>query len=152
MWLRQKTAAVVSLLAVAAFGAAQGPGTEAKKDLERMTGTWAVIEAENDGKAVPADVVKKMKLVQKQAEWTFYGDDEAVSGKDKLDPSKTPRAVDTLMTAGRAKGKTVLGIYEIKGDTMKVCWAEPGRPRPTAFTAQPGSGRHFLLLKRQKAE
>ncbi len=115
-----------------------------------MTGTWSVLHAEHDGKAAPKEAAKKMKLVQKGAEWTFYDGAEAVSGKDTLDPSKTPRQVNSLLTAGRDKGKTVLGIYEVKDDTMKVCWADPGKPRPTAFATKPDSGQYLILLKRQK--
>src|SRR5437016_11092666 len=75
----------------------------AKKDLERMTGTWVVVHAESDGKELPADELKKMKLVQEGAKWTFSGGDEEVGGVDTLDPGRNPKAVDSKLTRGRDK-------------------------------------------------
>ena len=39
----------------------------------------------------------------------------------KIDPGKEPKQID--ITLHLKKGdRTVLGIYEIKGDTLKVCY------------------------------
>ena len=41
------------------------------------------------------------------------------------------------------------GIYELKGDTLKVCFAKPGQNRPTEFTTKQGTGFLYCLYKRQ---
>ena len=52
---------------------------------------------------------------------------------------------------GRDDGKTAKGIYELDGDTLKWCTASPGKgERPTGFTADAGSERLFVTLKREK--
>jgi hypothetical protein len=33
-----------------------------------------------------------------------------------------------------AEGKTLLGVYEVKGDELIICFAEVGQERPTATT------------------
>jgi len=43
----------------------------------------------------------------------------------------------------------VLAIYEIKGDTLKVCWARlEDRNRPHEFASPPGSERTLITLQR----
>ena len=33
-----------------------------------------------------------------------------------------------------AEGKTLMGVYEVKGDELIICFAEAGKERPTATT------------------
>jgi uncharacterized protein (TIGR03067 family) len=68
--------------------------------------------------------------------------------KFTIDPTKKPRAIDYAMTEGPTKGKTHLGIYELDGDTVKFCFAAPGKDRPTEFTAKEGSQRTLSVWKR----
>jgi hypothetical protein len=43
-----------------------------------------------------------------------------------------------------------LGIYELEPDRYKVCFAPAGKPRPTNFSSEPGSGQILQLWERQK--
>src|SRR5947209_3708937 len=143
----------LAALAVGLLIAADKKDDAVKKDLDQMTGTWVVVSSESNGVKLPAEDVNKWRLVQKGEEWAFYeGDKVLVAGKDKIDPGRTPKQVTVTLTAGPDKGKTVLGIYEIDGDTWKTCWADPGKERPTAFATKPDSGQHSLVLKRVKAK
>jgi hypothetical protein len=45
----------------------------------------------------------------------------------KLDPSKSPKTLDAKVTDGPNKGAVILGIYEISGDTLKVCFDPEGK-------------------------
>lgn len=49
---------------------------------------------------------------------------------------------------GRYKGKTLLGIVKADGDTLAICFAEPGKDRPTAFEARDG----WVLAVHKKAK
>jgi len=42
----------------------------------------------------------------------------------------------------------VPGIYKLEGDTLTICTDEDGRP--TEFTANAGSGRQLMVLKRKR--
>jgi uncharacterized protein (TIGR03067 family) len=123
-----------------------------KKDLEALTGTWAVIHAERDGQEVPKEDLKKMRLVQDHEQWEFRNGEEVVEGTDMLDPIKTPKQSDSKITKGPDKGKTALGIYSLDGDLLRSCWADPGKERPTEFGTKPNSGQNYLILKREKAK
>jgi uncharacterized protein (TIGR03067 family) len=67
----------------------------------------------------------------------------------KIDPSKKPKHSDATFTEGELTAKT-LGIYEVDGDNMKICYGLPGKDRPTEFSSKPGSGQVLIVYKRDK--
>ena len=77
--------------------------------------------------------------------------DRFVEGARKLHIGP-PHAADTdissLITEGEGKGTTMLGIYELQDDTMRVCFDPQGKERPTAFT--PKQGQFGGVIKRAK--
>ena len=70
------------------------------------------------------------------------------AGTHKFDPTKKPGQVDAVITEGEGKDSKMLGIYEMKGDTMKVCFDPVGKSRPTSFTAK--EGEFFAVVQREK--
>jgi uncharacterized protein (TIGR03067 family) len=131
-------------------GKAKPISEEAKKELEKLSGTFTVTLFERDGTKEPDAELKKMRVVQKGAVWSFFLGSEVTEGVDTVHPDKTPKQIDSLYTNSPEKGKTVLGIYEISGDTIKYCWAETGKERPKEFATKAGSGLTLMILKRSK--
>lgn len=122
---------------------------DAKKALAKMEGKWTIIAAERDGKA--DDTLKGAVRVNMGDKYTLtMKGGKPFSGTFKIDPTKKPKTMDMMPTDGRYKDKTLLAIYEFDGDTMKVCFAEPGKERPTAFASKPGSGHVFIIQKHEK--
>src|SRR5262249_26261721 len=70
----------------------------------------------------------------------------------KLGPTNSPRTIDVTFTEGERKGQTAVGVYEIEGDTFRVCVARPGDERPAEFSARVGSGRTLVVYQREKKE
>jgi uncharacterized protein (TIGR03067 family) len=121
------------------------------RDLVRMQGEWSMVSGEIDGTALPEDSVKGARRVTKDDETTVTIDGRVfMKAKFTLDPEKKPRAIDYRMLEGATKGKTQLGIYEFDGDTVKFCFAAPGKDRPTDFTTKEGSGRVLSVWKKAK--
>jgi uncharacterized protein (TIGR03067 family) len=146
---------MLTALAAGLMVAADTPNEDAvKKDYQRLSGTWRLISAVRDGKAVPEDQVKKTQLFTDGDKFTVTGDSElgtSAKGTFTIDPTKNPKAVDSIQGEGPEKGKKVLGIYEIIDDnTKRACWAPPGKERPTEFTSKPGSGHLLQVWKREK--
>jgi uncharacterized protein (TIGR03067 family) len=128
----------------------QTPGSNPapKDDSELIQGTWKVESAVFDGKPEPA-VAGKMTLTfnGKKLVMTEFPLGDAVFFK--LDSTKTPKAID----AGHAEDKTndiFLGLYELNGDQLKICFTPPGGERPTAFESKQGKQAMLLVLKRDK--
>jgi len=44
-----------------------------------------------------------------------------------------------------------LAIYTLDGDTLKICSAAAGKPRPTRFESKPGDFGGLWILKRAAA-
>jgi uncharacterized protein (TIGR03067 family) len=69
-------------------------------------------------------------------------------GTFTVDPASTPRTIEVRFTEGPEAGKTSKGIYQLEGDTYKVCIGLAGRERPTGFASEPGSGQALQVLRR----
>jgi uncharacterized protein (TIGR03067 family) len=127
------------------------PDEAARKDLERMQGDWAADSYVQDGMKVPPDDAQALFRTVKGNAYTVFRFNKAIGkGTFTLDATKRPRALDARPTAGKGAASPLLGIYELDGDTLKLCFAPPGKERPAAFTSPPGSGHVLSVWKREK--
>jgi uncharacterized protein (TIGR03067 family) len=141
---------LILLTAVGLLVGAEDAQEAAKKDLMKLQGSWSMVSATQDGQEAPKDLVKGSKRVCKDDELTVTIDDRLyMKATIVLDPSKKPKAIDYTVTEGFNKGKKLLGIYEVKENTLKFCFARPGKDRPKDFTADTGSGRTASVWKRE---
>ena len=153
-----KTYTFVALVLIAfscPAGAATPSEEAAKKDLKALQGTWTVVYSEQNGeRRRDVEEVKKMRLTIKDDKWTLEYHNNV---KDKhvatlkLDPTQKPTAVDFKFSEGLLTGETMLSVYELKGDDLKVCFASESRQRPKSFDSREGiAGQWLLVLKREK--
>jgi uncharacterized protein (TIGR03067 family) len=121
-------------------------GDDAKTEAEKFQGKWkpTKIEGRNPLKldgllvTVTGDKLTLRGATEKPLQFTL-----------KLDPAAKPKAIDITFELG-----TLLGVYELDGDTLKVCYSElqeseKGK-RPTELTAPADSNRYLWVLKREK--
>src|SRR5947208_4749607 len=110
---------------------AGGPRTGAK-DLELLQGTWNIDTMAWGGKSLPKELMSGYKFVFAGNKLTWQGaiGMQSVMGKVtaidgtfpcdfKIDPDKEPKQIDITLQLKKGD-RTVLGIYEIKGDTLQV--------------------------------
>jgi uncharacterized protein (TIGR03067 family) len=123
----------------------------AKADLDRLQGTWQMVEMEAEGEAVPAEEIKTRTAVY-EGNKLFLKDGDHVRrrGIITLNPAHRPRAINTWDQDGPYEDQTVPGIYELDADTLKVCFSRPGADRPTAFTTKSGTGMIYCVYKHKK--
>jgi len=137
------------LLGIATAGlmqlAADAPDDAAKKDAQKLQGTWkvtGVIAA--DGKKIPADEIPDVKLTFEDNKITHsQGGKEGAKFTFKLDPSKKP---GTYELTGE-NGQVVKGIYLIDGDDLKYAAEGDGKEPPKDFDTK---GIVITILKREK--
>jgi uncharacterized protein (TIGR03067 family) len=135
------------LVSVAQHSAAQAPGKTPEAELKRLEGQWRVVAYEVDG--MQSDEVKvvarfakgKMTLLapapERSPEFTLT-----------IDPSKSPSWMDLTTQTGEV---TYRGIYELKGDTLRVVSQTKAEgARPAVFGAAKGSGLVMYTFKQFK--
>ena len=149
--------ALVALLCTLVLTASGGTGARAgdkpdvEKELKKFQGTWTFESAETGGKEVPAAEFKGMTVTFAGDKFTVKkGDEVILAGTQKPDPSKSPKALDVAVAEGLNKGAVMLGIYEISGDTLKVCFDPEGKKRPTEFKSASGAQTFVAVHKRVK--
>lgn len=140
------TAALLTALALAAPG-----GDEVvRKDLARLQGTWQTVSVTVNGEALDKDTFKKDKMIIEERTFVLLSGDKSTGGKLTLDPTKSPKTIDTETLAGEGKGSKSVGIYAFDGDTLRVCYTTAPNPRPTDFNAPKGSKRALVVYRRAK--
>ena len=123
--------------------------TALKREFMRLQGTWQIESLEEDGKKIAAAELKERTLFFGKDTFLFKREDNTLQiGMLKLDPSKTLKTVNATIMRGPQKGDTMLGIYALDGDKLRICFHMPGEERPKEFTAPSDSGRVFMTCKR----
>jgi len=148
------TALLLGTLLLATAGAT-GRFT-ADDDKAALQGTWQCVSSEMDGEKQPDDEVKPYTLVFDGEKLTVNKAGERImKGSVKLDPAQSPRHIDFKLEENPNNpddvGKTLPGIYEVKGEELKWCFTLPDRSeRPKDFKTEAGSSRVSAVLKREK--
>ena len=119
-------------------------------DLKAMEGTWKVESAEAGGKKVESDELKEIVVKITGDRYEVKVKDKLDAGTLKLDETQKPKSMDATDTEGLDAGKVVKAIYELSGDTLRVCYAIEGGERPTEFATKEGSPVLMLTYKREK--
>lgn len=125
---------------------------DAKPDakVDDTTGTWSAVSAEMAGMTLPGSFYGSIKLVITQDKYKLTIGDKVDEGTSKYDATATPKSLDVTGTKGPNKGKTMLAIYELDGDTMKVCYDLSGNSRPKEFKTMPNTQLFMVTYKREK--
>jgi uncharacterized protein (TIGR03067 family) len=148
----------IAFLLLAGLGSANAsgapPGDAFTKELKALAGSWRPISTENNGyKSSEGDLKGMLWNRDADGKWTMRRGEKTVVewAVKKIDATKSPKTIDIEITAGEYKGVVYHGIYELDGDTLRICFALPDRDeRPTEFSAGKGSIRALSEFKREK--
>ncbi len=172
MWWTKPKLGAVALLAVSLLGAGllayrtaadepaaarTNPATTARPernlrmptDIDRLQGTWNITSLESNGQAMGEAFVNGAKIIIQGDAFTTVSMGATYKGTFKVDPSRTPKTLDLTFTEGPEKGQTTPAIYELDGDTWKICLAVTAKNRPKQFATTPGSGHALETLCRE---
>jgi uncharacterized protein (TIGR03067 family) len=119
-------------------------------DLQKLQGTWVGVSSEQDGRKVPEEQARALLLIFRDNGLTVrHGDETLEHSAVALHWERRPKAIDVTPSDGDNRGQTLLGIYEIEGNTLKICIGDVGRQRPTEFAAKEGTGITLYVLRRE---
>jgi uncharacterized protein (TIGR03067 family) len=125
-------------------------GDDAKDDAKSIDGTWLASAAELGGEKFSDEVRKTIKLVIGDGKYTVTVGKNPDRGTVKVDPSKKPKEMDITGTEGPNKGKTILAIYEMTDDTLRICYDLSGKARPSEFKTSKDTKLFLVTYKREK--
>lgn len=123
---------------------------KANDDGENIQGSWKIESAQHTGRTAPVEEYKSITIVITANKLTWSVADKAIGEMTyKLDASKG--WID--LTDVKSKAQHVSqGIYELKGDDLKICFPEASKERSTAFESKADGSPNdvYLVLKREK--
>jgi len=123
---------------------------EAAKESEKLAGTWQTTSAVNEGEKMPDEQASRIVLVFTGEKFEVSnGGKSMMKGTFTIDPSKTPKTIDMKSTSGKHQGKTTPGIYELDGDSLKICMVPPDEQRPKKLNDTAKNGGMFMMCKRK---
>jgi uncharacterized protein (TIGR03067 family) len=135
------------VLVVALLIAADTKNDEAKKEQRKLFGTYVMVSGESRAEKLSEERIKDAKMIIEGDKYTASFGGDSVMGTLKVDPTKTPKAID----ATDSQGNTILGIYKIDKDQFTVCFAPPDKERPKEFSVKAGTG-DFIHVWKKKAK
>jgi uncharacterized protein (TIGR03067 family) len=119
-----------------------------KKDMKLLEGKWTLASAVIDGEKTEGDDARgEVSFTDGKFE-ASAPDGTVHKGSFTIDPTRSPKAIDSVPSEGDEAGKTRYGIYDIKDESLKICIATEGGERPTDFEG--GKGKILLVYKRAK--
>ncbi|MDR3633424.1 MAG: TIGR03067 domain-containing protein [Isosphaeraceae bacterium] len=148
--MRQRGTLVVMAVVLLA-GAA--PEREAEQsDLEKLQGDWKTKSFLLGGGPLPKEkqFPDRLMTIKGDSFSEFRGGKVAVRGTLKLDSSTSPKHLNATFTQGGPTGETVRGIYELDGDTLKVCVGTPDTERPAKFESLSGTKLRLIVYERKR--
>jgi uncharacterized protein (TIGR03067 family) len=114
-----------------------------------LKGTWKVEKAVLRGEDT-TDAFKSAVLTMEEGKYTV----DFAGGQDKgtitLDTVKKPKQMTIVGTDGPNKGKTLPAVYELDGDTLKICYQLEGKDPPAGLESKAGTSTLSIVYKREK--
>jgi uncharacterized protein (TIGR03067 family) len=119
------------------------------QDLDKLQGNWNIVSLEMDGQKMIADGGGRIEV--RGDRFRSVGMRDIYEGTVAVHEATKPKSFELHFEEGPEKGNVNFGIYELDGDTWKICLATRGSERPKEFAAPPGTGIALETLHRQAA-
>jgi uncharacterized protein (TIGR03067 family) len=137
------------VLSLAITLAAPGPKKADEPPPAKLEGDWVVESFEGPKKDAPPGSIT-MRFAGGKIIISEAGKARGEEAGYTVDQTKKPAHID--ITPDKGGPKVVQGIFEIKGDTMKLCFGKDVSERPTDFKSDVEKGIMVINLKRAKAD
>ena len=142
------TPLVALMVAVGAMAEDAQDKGDSTAEMAKLVGNWKLIRSESNGNLHPLGASKAGLFIEDgKIFWTTDGQERGgQKGELTVDASTSPKSIEVEVTRGGNIGKKLLGIYEIKGNKLTICWSEPdGEKRPRKFVTKKSVGAGAVL-------
>jgi len=93
-------------------------------------------------------LLKSIRLKLESGKYEVLVGDQPDRGTYTLNATSTPKSMTIRGTEGPNLGKTFPAIYELNGDTLRICYDLSGAKRPTAFQSVTGTQLFLVTYAR----
>ncbi len=119
--------------------------------LRALEGDWHFDSLEIDGRAMPAAMLERSRLLFDGERFRMESPEATYDGRFTIDASTDPMQLDIEFVEGPEAGNRSHGIFVRDRDRLTICLGLVGSTRPTAFATRPGSGHALEHLRRRSA-
>ena len=119
-------------------------------DAKAVQGSWTPAKADLGGQPMAEAVLKSISLKLDNGKYEVFVGDKPDKGTYTLDSTSKPKSMTITGTEGPNRGKTFPAIYELKGDTLRICYDLSGAKRPTEFKSIAGTQLYLVTYNRKK--
>ena len=120
------------------------------QDAKALQGDWKPVKAELGGQPMAEAVLKTISLKLENGKYEVFVGEHPDRGTYTLDSSTLPKSIVVTGTEGPNQGRTFPAIYELKGDTLRICYDLSGAKRPTEFKTVAGTKLYLVTYHREK--
>jgi uncharacterized protein (TIGR03067 family) len=138
-----------------------------EQEMKKLQGQWCGVSVEIQGDDKSATTDHSLLIDKDRFTWYLNGEVlmkgtfVLLPAKEKpVDSSKQPICIDLTVVEAKNlsyKGKVIVGIYEVKGETFRLCYMDPlmrwkdGKRRPREMSvAWPNPGVNLWTFKRKQ--
>jgi len=122
---------------------------EATNDVRAVQGNWKPVKADLGGQPLPDAVLKTISLKLDNGKYEVFVGDKPDRGTYSLDTASQPKGMSITGTEGPNRGKTFPAIYELEGDTLRICYDLSGAKRPAEFKTVAGTQLYLVTYQRK---
>jgi uncharacterized protein (TIGR03067 family) len=141
---------LVVAVSQAAIADEKSDARKAADDQKALQGDWMPVKAELAGQPMPEAVLKTISLKLIKNEYEVLVGDKPDKGTWTIDAATKPKSMKIVGVKGPNKGKTFPAIYELTGDTLRICYDLSGKKLPTEFKTKADTKLYLVTYKRKK--
>jgi uncharacterized protein (TIGR03067 family) len=108
-----------------------------------VVGEWREMTADADGQPIEPPTGYTWRFDADGTATVIWPNGTAVAAEYKLDPAQTPSTYDWTLPQHNAR---FVGVYELKGDTLRSAVVSAGQERPTEV--RPGGKAEYRVFVR----
>jgi uncharacterized protein (TIGR03067 family) len=138
---------VIILAFTLAIATLAGPPPQ---DTKKIQGVWVPVKAEIGGQPLKDDFLTNTVLKLRFGKYEAVVGPMIDKGAYKLNEGAKPKTIDVTGKEGPNAGRNIPCIYELRGDTLKVCYGLGDSGRPTEFKSPPGTKFFLVTYERKK--
>jgi uncharacterized protein (TIGR03067 family) len=117
--------------------------------MKMIAGKWKLVSGQQDGQDLSDADLQKSTLEITGNDHTVNVGDDVLKGTHTLDADQNPMTSDSTDTEGPFAGQSLKGIFKLESDEFTVCFAAPGKDRPSEFTTEDGKATIWHVWRRQ---